>query len=350
MSGRDLALRLASTLIRRACLHLPASARDEWQQEWAAELPAILDDPAIRSRIRRYTRAVRFAAGQRQAVRGITDPTWPQWLGMGTIRAAASAAMAAVALAVAALALSPAADHAPSDSSPIAVTDIALFLLAVLAGLIWSAPSAGAGTGHGGWPMPRSAAATAGLAGRSSAVRRRAGIAGLARPRLGTARAAAVARLAAVISFAVSLVAGTISEQPFAGSSPLSFLADALEVTGTACLALLAIRALVGAGAWLWHLVHHGPGPRRAAGGGWDGRRAEPDPHRRPPRWSRSGRRVRSARGTSRRPDGPGGDVGTKDCADARMSIGEFGTVVRARFRPRRVCRASSAWAPRRGA
>jgi hypothetical protein len=136
MTGRDLTLRLASTLIRRACLHLPTSARDERQQEWAAELPAILDDPAIRSRIRRYTRAVRFAAGQRQAVRCITDPSWPQWLGMAAIRAAASAAVAAVALTVAALALSPAADHAPSDSSPIAVTDIALFLLAVLAGLI----------------------------------------------------------------------------------------------------------------------------------------------------------------------------------------------------------------------
>ena len=83
--------------------------------------------------------------------------------------------------------------------------------------------------------------------------------------------------------------------------------------------------------------------------------------------WTRRQREIVTARGrlptwTSlsakpRRPIGPSARatcvviVCTADCADARMSIGEFGgTVVLARFRPRRACRASSAWAPRRRA
>ena len=67
MTGRPATLRLARFLIRRARRPLPGSARQGRYQEWAAELPAILDDPQIRSGTRRAVRTLRFAAGQRRA-------------------------------------------------------------------------------------------------------------------------------------------------------------------------------------------------------------------------------------------------------------------------------------------
>lgn len=69
MNGRTATLRLARLLIRRACRGLPASARQELYLEWTAELPAILDDPRIRSGTRRAARTLRFAAGQRRTAR-----------------------------------------------------------------------------------------------------------------------------------------------------------------------------------------------------------------------------------------------------------------------------------------
>src|SRR5215468_6110701 len=47
MTGREVALRLASALIRGACRRLPDGARDDRRREWEAELAAILDDPAV---------------------------------------------------------------------------------------------------------------------------------------------------------------------------------------------------------------------------------------------------------------------------------------------------------------
>ena len=63
MSRDPITERLAGHLIRRACRRLPDDIRDERYREWAAELPAILDDPGIRFGPRRCARALRYAAG-----------------------------------------------------------------------------------------------------------------------------------------------------------------------------------------------------------------------------------------------------------------------------------------------
>jgi hypothetical protein len=48
MTTRPFAQRIAEYLIHRACRHLPDDIRDERCREWTSELPAILDDPAVR--------------------------------------------------------------------------------------------------------------------------------------------------------------------------------------------------------------------------------------------------------------------------------------------------------------
>lgn len=68
MTG-DLVKHLAGYLIRRACRRLPAGIRDERCREWTAELPAILDDPGVRSRTRRSLRALSFAADHARGTR-----------------------------------------------------------------------------------------------------------------------------------------------------------------------------------------------------------------------------------------------------------------------------------------
>jgi phospholipase D-like protein len=55
--------RAAEHIIRRACGRLPASARDERNREWAAEICAILDDPRPGPAFLRSARALRYAAG-----------------------------------------------------------------------------------------------------------------------------------------------------------------------------------------------------------------------------------------------------------------------------------------------
>jgi len=55
--------RLAEWLIRAACRRLPADVRAERCREWAAELPAILDDESVRPPLRRTLRAFSFCAG-----------------------------------------------------------------------------------------------------------------------------------------------------------------------------------------------------------------------------------------------------------------------------------------------
>jgi hypothetical protein len=61
--------RLAEFLIRRATRRLPADIAAERYREWAAELPAILNDPDIRLAPRRAARALRYAAGTRASAR-----------------------------------------------------------------------------------------------------------------------------------------------------------------------------------------------------------------------------------------------------------------------------------------
>jgi hypothetical protein len=55
--------RIAAWLIRAACRRLPADVRAERCREWAAELPAILEDQSIRPPFLRALRALSFCAG-----------------------------------------------------------------------------------------------------------------------------------------------------------------------------------------------------------------------------------------------------------------------------------------------
>jgi len=63
VSRAPLVQRVAEWLIRAACRRLPAEVRAEHCREWAAELPAILDDQSIRPPLRRALRALSFCAG-----------------------------------------------------------------------------------------------------------------------------------------------------------------------------------------------------------------------------------------------------------------------------------------------
>jgi DivIVA domain-containing protein len=63
MRGEGRLLRIGEYLIACACRRLPAGTRDERYREWAAELPAILEDPDIRPAARRAARMLRYASG-----------------------------------------------------------------------------------------------------------------------------------------------------------------------------------------------------------------------------------------------------------------------------------------------
>jgi hypothetical protein len=63
--------RLAELLIRRASRRLPAEIGAEHYREWAAELPAILNDPDIRYAPQRAARALRYAAGTGASTRSL---------------------------------------------------------------------------------------------------------------------------------------------------------------------------------------------------------------------------------------------------------------------------------------
>jgi hypothetical protein len=62
MRGERWLLRAGEFLVGRAARHLPAAARDERYQEWAAELPVILSDPEIKPAAARAARMLWFAA------------------------------------------------------------------------------------------------------------------------------------------------------------------------------------------------------------------------------------------------------------------------------------------------
>jgi hypothetical protein len=63
MSRAPRAQQVAEGLIRVACRRLPADVRAERCQEWAAELPAILDDDSIRPSFLRALQALTFGIG-----------------------------------------------------------------------------------------------------------------------------------------------------------------------------------------------------------------------------------------------------------------------------------------------
>jgi hypothetical protein len=62
MRGERWLLRMGEFLVGLAARHLPAAARDERYQEWAAELPVILGDPEIKPATARAARMLWFAA------------------------------------------------------------------------------------------------------------------------------------------------------------------------------------------------------------------------------------------------------------------------------------------------
>jgi hypothetical protein len=66
------AQRIAERLIRTACGRLPADVRADRCREWAAELPAILDDQSIRLPILRSLRALTFGAGISRTTRRLS--------------------------------------------------------------------------------------------------------------------------------------------------------------------------------------------------------------------------------------------------------------------------------------
>jgi hypothetical protein len=82
--------RLAGSLIRRACRHLPEDIRGERYREWTAELAAILDDPDIRLPPVRAARALGFAAGICTSARLVSRPdgSGPSRLPRGALLAA----------------------------------------------------------------------------------------------------------------------------------------------------------------------------------------------------------------------------------------------------------------------
>jgi hypothetical protein len=78
--------RICERLIRAACRRLPEDMRAERGREWAAELPAILDDQTIRPALRRAVRALTYSAGIARTTRrlgrahGDARPAQvPQW-------------------------------------------------------------------------------------------------------------------------------------------------------------------------------------------------------------------------------------------------------------------------------
>jgi len=64
--------RIAEWLISAACRRLPADVRSERCREWAAELPAILDDQGIRPSFLRALRALIFCAGISRTTRQLS--------------------------------------------------------------------------------------------------------------------------------------------------------------------------------------------------------------------------------------------------------------------------------------
>lgn len=69
MIRRETALRWGECLLWRACRRLPIETRKDRFEEWAAELPVILDDTDVWFRPIRIVRELAFAADQLRTVR-----------------------------------------------------------------------------------------------------------------------------------------------------------------------------------------------------------------------------------------------------------------------------------------
>jgi hypothetical protein len=74
MTSRPPAQRIAEHVLRRACSRLPGDIRDDRYREWAAELPAVIDDQSIRAGCLRSARALRYALGIARSTRRLPAP------------------------------------------------------------------------------------------------------------------------------------------------------------------------------------------------------------------------------------------------------------------------------------
>ena len=72
MSRAPRVQRISERFIRAACRWLPEDMRAERCREWAAELPAILDDQSIRPGLRRAVRALTYSAGIARTTRRLS--------------------------------------------------------------------------------------------------------------------------------------------------------------------------------------------------------------------------------------------------------------------------------------
>jgi hypothetical protein len=108
MRGERWLLRVGEFLVGRSARYLPAAARDERYQEWAAELPVILGDPEIKPSAARAARMLWFAADtlrgaalgpgparHRGAHRGSAGKN-ARWLGVGAALLTALAVLLAL--------------------------------------------------------------------------------------------------------------------------------------------------------------------------------------------------------------------------------------------------------------
>ncbi|MBO3750497.1 hypothetical protein J5X84_30830 [Streptosporangiaceae bacterium NEAU-GS5] len=74
-------LRMAERLLAHACRRLPIETAEERYLEWSAELPAILEDPEVRPRLRRIFRVLAFALDQSRGARALRSlPAQPHSL------------------------------------------------------------------------------------------------------------------------------------------------------------------------------------------------------------------------------------------------------------------------------
>lgn len=98
MRGERALLRIGEYLVRRSCRCLPPEIRDDRYREWAAELPAILDDREIRPAPYRAVRMLGYAADTLRgtvltAGRAPRRPAAPSILMLGLLLSAGLVAM-----------------------------------------------------------------------------------------------------------------------------------------------------------------------------------------------------------------------------------------------------------------
>ena len=144
MAFRERVLHRSERMLERACRRLPVGVRDERYREWAAELPAILDDPGTRWPLRRAARTLLFAADQRRSVARLrprevaaNHPTPARKLRPRAVRGSRDDVVMAVAAAAIAAAIAAAAIVVAAADGAVVVAAIA----GAAGGLVWTLAS-----------------------------------------------------------------------------------------------------------------------------------------------------------------------------------------------------------------